>query len=565
VETRGNGRCNVERKCFLVVFCLVAASTTAALAQLQQVWEARYDHGDPFNMCTGDRVTALAIDASGNVYVTGWSGYCLMEDYATVKYGPDGKELWAARHNGSWDGWDMPGGFAVDAEGNVFVTGMESVEGGRNAATIKYGPDGQRLWVAYFDKGANDGGNAVALDGAGNIYVAARADGGEEGGGYNYGLIKYAPDGTQIWAALYDGPGAARDFISSMAMGPDGNILLTGKSTNAEQVYDIATLKYDPEGKQLWVARFAGPALDDSSPALAVDKSGNVYVAGAIGASREVADLVVVKYGPSGNELWSARYGGPAGGEDRGTDVAVDDSGNVYVCGRSWGGDPAKGGTDYDCILIKYDSDGKTLWIARHDGPTGGADLTSQVVVDASQDVYVTGYVWNGDPAAGGTGADYVTMKYSPMGEALWVAPYDGPGSKTDTAQCLAVDASGGVYIAGTSYGGPDFSVDFAVVKYLQPPAGKASFLRGDGDSNGVLDIEDSRLCLAYLFNDAKEPICLDALDVNDDGAVNIADPIYSLNFLSFGAPEIPSPGLQGCEPDPTEDNLTCDFYSACK
>ena len=88
-----------------------------------------------------DFAHAIAVDAAGNVYVTGWSlGLGNHSDYATIKYDPDGNELWVARYNGPGNSTDVATAIALDAAGNVYVTG-ESFGGlgtREDYATIKY-------------------------------------------------------------------------------------------------------------------------------------------------------------------------------------------------------------------------------------------------------------------------------------------------------------------------------------------------------------------------------------------------------------------------------------------
>ena len=110
-----------------------------------------------------------------------------------------------------------------------------------------------------------------------------------------------------------------------------------------------------------WVARYEG----DGANAMAVDDSGNVYVTGVSAP----ADYATIKYDPDGNELWVARYDGPASSYDEALAMAVDGWGNVYVAGKSDGI-----GTNQDYATIKYDPDGNELWVARYDGPANGYD-----------------------------------------------------------------------------------------------------------------------------------------------------------------------------------------------
>jgi nucleoside-diphosphate-sugar epimerase len=85
---------------------------------------------------------------------------------------------------------------------------------------------------------------------------------------------------------------------------------------------------------------------------------------------------------------------------------------------------------------------------------------------------------------------------------------------------------------------------------------GTSLFLRGDGNGDLTVDVADAVFILAYLFSSGPGD-CLDAMDVNDDGANNIADAISALNFLFAGGaappPPYPTPGS-----DPTADSLNC-------
>ncbi|HOV98998.1 MAG TPA: SBBP repeat-containing protein, partial [Bacteroidota bacterium] len=192
----------------------------------------------------------------------------------------------------------------------------------------------------------------------------------------------------------------------------------------------------------------------DKVQALAVDNSGNVYVTGYSVGSGTSYDYATVKYNSQGEEQWVARYNGPGNSEDKVQALAVDNSGNVYVTGRSYGSE-----TYDDYATIKYNSQGKEQWVARYNGPGNYFDEAYALAVDNSGNVYVTGYSYGS-----GTSYDYATVKYNSQGEEHWVARYNGQTNSNDRAYALAIDNSGNVYVTGYSFSGK--SSIYTTIKY---------------------------------------------------------------------------------------------------
>ncbi len=130
------------------------------------VWTARFDSGAK----STETVADLALDPDGNVLVTGTSVTSTGTlDYVTLKYSAAGISQWVATYDGT--GWDEATGLAVDATGHVYVTGF-SAANSFDIATVKYDPDGVQVDVALYDSGDwGDFGRGIALDGQGNVYV----------------------------------------------------------------------------------------------------------------------------------------------------------------------------------------------------------------------------------------------------------------------------------------------------------------------------------------------------------------------------------------------------------
>ena len=469
---RGTALPSLRAALILVVLATLPLARPARTSPpVTEEWVARYNNNNGTGSHT-DSATALAVDGSGNVYVTG-SSYSLngagSYDYATVKYDSAGNQVWAARYNGSGNNEDDATALAVDGSGNVYVTGSSSGNGtGFDYATVKYDSAGNQVWAARYDGPVNsfDDAYALTVDGSGNVCVTGRSTG--NGTGWDYATVKYDSAGNQVWVARYNGPGNSTDEASALAVDGSGNVYVTGSSSGNGTGFDYATVKYDSSGSQVWAARYDGPLSGaDDATALAVDGTGNVYSTGVSNGVGTGWDYATVKYDSGGNQVWVARYNGPASSNDAANALAVDGAGNVYVTGNSTGA-----ATSNDYGTVKYDNGGNQVWAARYNGPANGNDQANALTVDDSGNVYVTG-----SSEGPGTFGDYATVKYDSSGDQVWEARYDGPVSSSESARSVAVDGSGNVYVTGSSYGGGATWNDYATIKYSQtqpdttPPA----------------------------------------------------------------------------------------------
>jgi hypothetical protein len=448
-------------KKLIVPVILVLMGMPAFARSLETTWVGRYN--GPGNSV--DEAFAIAVDGSGNVYVTGYSfGSETDFDYATIKYHPNGDTAWVRRYNGAVNSTDWASAIAVDGSGNVYVTGVINYEGpsGIRAdyATIKYSPDGGTTWVKTYNGPGNstDWANAIAVDSSGNVYVTGESYGGWKN--YDYATIKYNSSGGTAWLRRYNGPADSIDGALAIAVDHSNNVYVTGFATVWAWAWDYTTIKYYPNGDAAWVRTYNGPGYwNDKACAIAVDDSGNVYVTGeSYGEDGTDYDYATIKYHPNGDTAWVRRYNGPGNSYDGARALAVDDSGNVYVTGDSYGGSE----TDCDYATIKYHPNGDTAWVRRYNGPGNFQDAVYSIAVDGSGNAYVTGY-----SRGTGTWDDYVTIKYHPNGDTAWVKTYNGPGNGGDVARAIIIDGSDNVYVTGSSVGSGT-GYDYATIKYSQ-------------------------------------------------------------------------------------------------
>jgi outer membrane protein assembly factor BamB len=258
----GNGNCYTAK---------YAASDGALL------WERRYS--GPSN---GSDAVAVAIDGNGNVVVTGTSrGNGTGLDYYTARYAAaDGTLLWEKRYNGPANLDDRAVSVAVDASGNVVVTGYSPGDFDPFSGTFpnqyytaKYAAaDGALLWEQRNPKGMDAIAQAVVVDSRGNAIVTGTVS------FFSFGRVtsdyytsKYAAaDGAVLWEKRYDGPANGKDAISTshcLALAPNGRIAVTGHSDSSfspwpqDDIYDFATVVYREEMPPSLSIEFVPPAI----------------------------------------------------------------------------------------------------------------------------------------------------------------------------------------------------------------------------------------------------------------------------------------------------------------
>jgi len=326
----------------------------------KEIWEVRYDgrrNGD-------DKATAIAVDTAGNVYVTGMSedseskqSDIIHKDYYTIKYDADrGREVWGARYDNSINGHDEATAIAVDSSEHVYVTGRSQGNGsGFDYFTIKYDSSGNVIWSARYNNepvNGNDEAVALAVDTAGIVYVTGRSEG--EGTGFDIVTIKYNTITNESLIARYNNNLVnGNDEAAAIAVDSGGNVYVTGFSSN-EIDNDYVTIKYLPDltVDTNWgpdgVLRYDGGNGADEAADIAIDSTG-IYVTGRSQGSDTSFDYLTIKYDSSGNMVWRVRYD-HSGGDDEARAIIADSAGNVYVTGKSQGG-----GTGFDYATVKYE------------------------------------------------------------------------------------------------------------------------------------------------------------------------------------------------------------------
>jgi uncharacterized delta-60 repeat protein len=382
--------------------------------------------------------------------------------------GFDRAQKWVARYDGLASLDDKAAAIAVDKAGNVYVVG-ESVGtlGDSDYAIVKYNAAGRQLWTYGYNGPAqgSDRAVAVAVDASGNIFVTGDIQ--VAGKDFDIATIKYGRDGRELWVRRYDGPGAEDDEAAGLALDASGNVYVAGSIHVGGRNFDFATIKYDTNGKLLWAKRYDGPNhLGDWATAMALDKAGRVVVTGESTRSGRNNDYATVCYDADGTLLWEARYNGPGNAYDRPLAVAADGAGGAYVTGYAWGGKLLGN----DAVTIHYDGQGQAAWLGSYDESTDRHDEMRAIAVDGAGNVYATGDVTLAD-----IDFDIATIKYNRSGRRVWAARYGDAGKIWDVGHAVALDRAGNVYVTGVTYRTVGES-DYITIKYNA--AGKRLWLK---------------------------------------------------------------------------------------
>ena len=420
----------------------------------------------------------------------------------TPRAGAQSAPAWVSAY-AEGTGSQLKGAAAVDAAGNLYEAGAFrgtaivgnatlTSRGGLDAYLVKYTPTGQLAWVRVLGTAGEDYAFDVALDAAGNAYLAGASPGAvalgnnlvlnssASGSGQAF-LIRYSPQGTPEWVqqGTTGGPGFA--LASSVGLDASGQVYLTGVYTAvAFGALALQAPRADPGAVGLFLARFSAatgavqslvaavryPGTNQSTgefPTLAVAASGEAYVfANFIGTPvlgnamltpRGQYDVLIAKFDAQGALQWVQQAGGP--GNDTLQEGAVDAAGNLYVAGffdgtATFGPTPVASAGSFDGYLAKYTPTGQLAWVQASRGP--GFDGWYGLALDAGGNPCVAGGVAGGAQigpfalAAAGP-RDVAVAAYTPQGQVRWVQQAGGPGF--DAAYAVRCGATGDVFVLG--------------------------------------------------------------------------------------------------------------------
>jgi hypothetical protein len=333
-----------------------------------------------------------------------------------VKFNAAGVRLWATYYGGLCNsvsyGQSTTGpGVATDPSGNVYLAGTTScISGiasgghqntfggsGTDAFLVKFTPTGGRLWATYYGGSSFDYGNNVACDNSGNVFLSGYTRS-SNAIGYNGHrntplptsnsdfLVKFNADGVRQWGTYYGGmwqyeggyvatDAAGNAYLAGSTNQSTGVAYQGYRNTISGTTFDGYLVKFNASGTRQWATYYGGASGNIRRPiVVATDGDNNVFIAGYTTSTADIAsgghqntkaggeDAFLAKFNPSGVRQWGTYYGGS--GDDLGSGVAIDGSGNIYLAGSTNsvngialnGVQNTYGGGDKDAFLVKFNA-----------------------------------------------------------------------------------------------------------------------------------------------------------------------------------------------------------------
>lgn len=357
--------------------------------------------------------------------------------------------------------------------------------------------------------GGLDGGNAVAVDSVGNVYVAG-ATTSFGAGGMDALLVKYTPTGALLWAKTWGG--ARDDYAIAVAVGPDGYIYVTGWTLSfGAGSFDIFLLKLAFNGTLVWGTTWGGGGWDQGND-IGFDASGNIYVVGETESYGPCCrSAVLLKFSPNGSVLWSTSYNEAfldALGSSRGISLTVDSKGNVIIAGYTeWAYGPDL--QNDTILLLKYDASGNLTW--QEDWSTQGRGQDATIgfrapTTDADGNIYLAGlHADECQTPSADCDFDALVLKLDSGGNFQWARTW-GTAGTYDAAFSVALDSSRHLLVSGVrdlyDYRGETFFVlSYDTSGNILSQAGWSGPATHDVEGAMALDKADNAYVVAAALN----------------------------------------------------------------
>ncbi|MXN90750.1 T9SS type A sorting domain-containing protein [Flavobacterium sp. Sd200] len=417
------------------------------------IWDNTFDNGNE-----GIEIpNAMVTGADGSVYITGiaWSGNSV--DYLTLKYNSNGVEQWHHTENPTGgETWSEAMAVAVDATDNVIVTGYSpNADGWLNYHTVKYNPEGTKLWEQAYNYESNDPDNitdvtnsvprAIITDADGNIYVTGTFDTFLN----RIGTIKYNSEGVQQWVETYK---SGTEITLGWKIALRNNTLYVAGSHLGGFADDGTVLiSYNTDGTQNWVEETTN-LIETTNATLSFDNDDNIIVSAngmTPGAEEWQQDVAAraYKYSPEGNLSGQAAFvistadGTASMGNMAG--AGIDNTGNVYFSVNSF---YSANGAVFETVKSAFGNVAPaTQWSAIYSNLGSPSASMLNSFADGNGNTFSTGSYYQF--SNGMLTSNYFIVKHNADGNIAWNVVYNAANGNAAEGIIGRTDADGNAYV----------------------------------------------------------------------------------------------------------------------
>ncbi len=247
---------------------------------------------------------------------------------------------------------------------------------------------------------------------------------------------------VEEWVSRYNGPGNSFDIVSKLLLGKNDNVFVYGSGNGKGSLYDFTIINYDSKGKPKWTEIYNGPGnSSDNIISACIDIQNNSYVTGFSTDTSFVSNITTAKIDSSGNMIWLKEYKNPVFSSGYGIDIALDNDGNICVCGAGMFFNSG----NYTSLILKYSADGNLLGSFIFDTTGTTANIPVKIKITSSNKIIVSGTSEN----ISGSRDMYVSM-LNDLNGIFRTIVINGSSGQDDELSDMVLDNENNIYICGS-------------------------------------------------------------------------------------------------------------------
>jgi len=428
-------------------------------------------HYNPVDIPALDFAEDIVCDSQNNIYVTGHTtrmpnGF----DIYTIKYDPQGVELWSTYYNSGVNSDDHAVGIEIDNKGDIYVMGCKHGWNLKDASIflIKYDNRGKKKWVFQDSLRAYSSIN-MTLSKEGHIFLFYSQSSNCNG----VKICKLDPRGNLLWKTCYNGKKCKPIFVTGKVY--KNNVYVTWSYPYSPCNRENIVVKYTTTGSLLWQESFYyANETYLYNRGLDIDKNGDLYLLSEIRGSQRIG--VLVKYNSEGKLLWKQKFGALKEPYVGFHDKMIDDSCHIYIVMIL---------NNKSIALIKYNANGVKEWEAEYQNSDYNFLVYFSLAIDSHGNPVISGPCEFKNASGNDYNNFYFTVKFNSLGQVIWskFEEYGSnvPGIATDTSDNVIVCGSANDSGTGMDYLTVKYNTD-GIKQWIRKFNGESRFIGGTND-----------------------------------------------------------------------------------